>query len=957
MIPDSDLQKWQQAIKGIEAAQSSLTPEELSAFQALVELINNEKFEVKESNGYIQVIKKSLPQHLQNRLFKVHLTNFVTLCEKYFKVSVASPLSSIQSSAISPKEPQTRDFVAPPQISVTDLPKWQQAIQGIEMAQNQLEPNELSAFHTLISLMNSGNLESSESGDYMEVMKIALFQHVNNRILKVHLTNFVDICEKYMVVPEPQVPTFVAEPQVTPEDLPKCQQAIEGIEASQNEMDTSEWRSFNTLVSLLNDGNFEYNYSNDHVQVIRNAMPQHSQNLILQAHLQNFVALCEKYFNIPVVSPPPIIQPSVEVTPPPVSKPEPTEESKKSRSGLKKVIIIVGIVLAGLAGLTTGGYFLFKDSFTFAGSTDNETIDYSLIPVSSNGEKWGYINHKGEYVVNPQFDDVDFFINDLAKVTSGGRTGYINKNGGYVIAATYKSGTAFSEDLAFVVAEGGYPTCIDKNGNTKFVLNEAEAVSAFSEGLAVFITEDGKYGFVDKNGNIAINAQFERAMPFSDGLARIWQKGLAGFIDKAGKITISPQFQEVETFSEGMAAFSDGRQWGYINTQGAYLINPQFDDAFPFSQGMAVVKQGGAYGYINKKGKFVINPQFDFGYSFSDGLAIVVKDHLNYTERMLQERAGEQGSLFNTPMSAPVQPETEAGRTVVRKENKTLYINEAGKYINKAGKDIINAQFKYAGNFHNGIAPVYSAGKWGFINKEGQYVVNPQFMCIKWDISINTDFDFVQSDYYDASEFVKLFFEREAGNTFDGVNATTTLEELSNHPKYGAGLNARQSNYADYYQNIPITKDIAIGSVSFRFDNTPIYKITETYKEYDFTATPDAIVYKFFLGGKAAAKRSAVVSALKAEIEHHHGQTMKKINEAGQEVYCLYQDNGKLSFALIDDWVHPTLHIAFNQEYLSKKFWESSQSVQESPVRFVTPKPAAPEEPQVEEATPIHVKY
>lgn len=30
-------------------------------------------------------------------------------------------------------------------------------------------------------------------------------------------------------------------------------------------------------------------------------------------------------------------------------------------------------------------------------------IDYSLMPVKQ-GDKWGYINAKGEYIINPQFD-------------------------------------------------------------------------------------------------------------------------------------------------------------------------------------------------------------------------------------------------------------------------------------------------------------------------------------------------------------------------------------------------------------------------------------------------------------------------------------------------------------------------------------------------------------------------
>ena len=35
------------------------------------------------------------------------------------------------------------------------------------------------------------------------------------------------------------------------------------------------------------------------------------------------------------------------------------------------------------------------------------------------GDKWGYINKKGEFVINPQFDDARFFLEGLARVKIG----------------------------------------------------------------------------------------------------------------------------------------------------------------------------------------------------------------------------------------------------------------------------------------------------------------------------------------------------------------------------------------------------------------------------------------------------------------------------------------------------------------------------------------------------------
>ena len=507
-----------------------------------------------------------------------------------------------------------------------------------------------------------------------------------------------------------------------------------------------------------------------------------------------------------------------------------------------------------------------------------ETSDYSLIPVSNDGERWGYINSKGVYAINPQFEDADFFSDGLAKIKAGGgKTGYINTKGEIVIPATYKSGTAFNDGLAFVVAEGGLPTCIDKKGIAKFVLNTAKYATAFSEGMAIFVTEEGEWGFVDKTGRIAINAQFEQAMPFSGGFARFWQKGDIGFIDKSGIHKITSQFKEAGNFSEDKAAFSDGRQWGYVNSKGVYVVNPQFDAAGKFSSGLAAIKQGRAFGYIDKTGKLVINPQFDNASPFSNGLAAV-----------------QSGNRWG--------------------------------YINKAGKYEINTQFDFAADFKKGIAPVRNAERWGLINKKGQYVVNPQYRNIKLETSIDANIDYVESDYYDTSEFIRRFFEREAGNTFDGVNASTTLEALSDHPNYGAGLNARNEYYTDFSGRIPLTNEIAITLVRFQF-STPIYTWEGTYNNwgqminrrqvFDFEAKPAAVVYQFNLSGKAWEKRNVVFSALKTEIERRQGQAMTTMS-TGRELYCLFQDGGRLSFAI--DANNMMLYVAFNQGYLLSQF-------------------------------------
>ena len=860
MIPDSDLQKWQQAIKGIETQQRSLTPEELSKFKALTELMNNENFEASEISNYIQIMKNAQTQHAKNRLLKAHLNNFVTLCEKYFKVAIVSQPQRVLSTAraMTAQEPEDQIFVAEPQVMSADLPKCQQAIQGVEASQNEMAPVELKSFNTLVSLLNDGNFENNHSRDYIQVIKNAMFKHVQNPILQEHLQNFVTLCEKYFK----EQPTAVSTPPIMDSTIGQPNQINKEFYYLDGENQKGPLR-IDQLKSIgLNPDTLVWTEGFDEWKPVKEV----------------------KELEILIIRKPPSGNPKISDNK--------GGKNKKTGGSSKKIVVVITIIVVILAAIA-GGYFFLKGGIPASGvSTSKEAVDYSLIPVSSNGEKWGYINHKGEYIINPQFENADFFSNGLAKVIYNGKTGYINKKGEYVISATYKSGTTFKDGLALVVAEGERITCIDTKGDKKFVLDGAEYAREFSEGLAWFYTEDRKIGFIDNSGKIVIKAQFEDASPFSEGFAVIYQDRKYGFIDKTGKIVINSQFGSVQNFSEGMAAFSDGRQMGYINTKGAYTINPQFDYASSFSNGMAAIMQGETWGYINKIGRLVINPHFFNVSSFSDGLAAV-------------------------------------------------FDGDRWGYIGKDGAFVIYPQFEYTGDFYNGIAPVYSAEKWGFINKKGQYIINPQFWGIKhksgikYQSSTVEKIDYVQSDYYDASEFIKKLFEKESGNSFDGINAATTLEELLNHPLYGADLNADNSHAAavTFGDRSPITKDIYLVCAGFQFFNTPIYNEvtifnrglkTGTSKEYNLSATPDAIFYEFKVVSNSWEKTyRATFNSLKTEIERRYGKEMKRIEcEHGVEYFCLIQENGKLNFAIMKFEASIFLFVSFNEEHLSScRFW------------------------------------
>lgn len=217
-----------------------------------------------------------------------------------------------------------------------------------------------------------------------------------------------------------------------------------------------------------------------------------------------------------------------------------------------------------------------------------------------------------------------------------------------------------------------------------------------------------------------------------------------GYIDKTGEFAIEPQFDYAARFSEGLAYVYDGAQYGYINTSGEYVIEPQFDDASDFHNGLARVGVGTGeamlYGYINTDGEYVIEPQFLYAGDFLGELAPVSESDLE--EVVYIDRGGnsaideifDDGTLFY-----------QDGYALVMKNGSYGCIDEEGNYVIPLEQDgidqfgtsfIYRLDLSYDGPqeeqygrtlFCDGLVPVQSGEKVGYMDKKGEWRIEPQF--------------------------------------------------------------------------------------------------------------------------------------------------------------------------------------------------------------------------------------
>jgi len=518
--------------------------------------------------------------------------------------------------------------------------------------------------------------------------------------------------------------------------------------------------------------------------------------------------------------------------------------------------------------------------------------EIKLIPIKS-GDKWGYIDKEGKYIINAQFEEAHLFRNGLALVKSNeNKYGFIGEDGKFVINPIYKDANSFSEGLACVIMENSKPQYINKEGKIIFTI-DADLCGGFSEGLAP-VKIKGKWGYIDNTGKIKINPAYERANKFSEGLAAVEKIDIKtkekkwGFIDKNGAIKIDFQFKEDTVnfsnpsyFSEGLAfVSSDGKKWGCINKEGKYEINPQFDGGlnlnyeftrgtYEFKNDVAAIKQGENWGYIDKKGKYIINPQF---------------------------------------LSA--QDFTSAGMAAVQGSDKKY------GFIDKEGKYVINPQFDnvklgYSGDF----AIVESSDKFGIINKKGTYMVNPQYDGV-W-ICSGCWVGEKKTDFVDNELLANSFFENSDDSKIRNISQSTTITDITKNYPNIPDDDLTMYNLKITNPELTINEILKVGEIQYYFSsgiytNVPIYKTVQRYnywtenyyndqefdhydKRYNNDAKVSAAIFTMGLftngTGKSAklAEKFKDIAIKKCKMQLTKQSEIKNKDEKG--LYILRNDN------------------------------------------------------------------
>lgn len=242
---------------------------------------------------------------------------------------------------------------------------------------------------------------------------------------------------------------------------------------------------------------------------------------------------------------------------------------------------------------------------------------------------------------------------------------------------------------------------------------------------------DTRWGFINEKGEIITPIHYAYAWDFNEGLALVEEEnGECYYIDQQGNRSqqkvVGTKFITqgfVPKLIEGGAPFPMPNPpmevWTYVDHNGEVATSKRFEKAREFEGDLAVVKNNGKYGLIDT--------------NFSTVIDYCYEDLTKIDEDLYAAKKGDKWGIVDTKGNVIVDfdyfdiGKFSNGFASVRSDQ----IN--GAYIDRSGQLFYTSRFRMVYDFFDGYACVVDKenGKAGVIDCSGNYVIEPTYYSLQ----------------------------------------------------------------------------------------------------------------------------------------------------------------------------------------------------------------------------------
>ncbi|OOX97207.1 hypothetical protein BOP98_09495 [Campylobacter coli] len=226
--------------------------------------------------------------------------------------------------------------------------------------------------------------------------------------------------------------------------------------------------------------------------------------------------------------------------------------------------------------------------------------------------------------------------------------------------------------------------------------------SSFCDGLLRLNNTD-KNSFIDKNANI-VKINFPYGLDhrnFHEGLIAVMVDKKMGFANISGKLIIDAKFDWVNDFSQGLTIVKFNGKFGVIDKKGNFVIQAKFEAIKNFKENVAAVCLNDKWGFVDKKGKIIIKAKYDFIDDKDDEMVMF----------------GSKRGLCLLLSKENILGCFHEGLALAR-------INKKYGFIDKNENWVIEAKYDEVEDFYKGLAIAKLDKKSGLLDKNGRVIVD-----------------------------------------------------------------------------------------------------------------------------------------------------------------------------------------------------------------------------------------
>lgn len=279
------------------------------------------------------------------------------------------------------------------------------------------------------------------------------------------------------------------------------------------------------------------------------------------------------------------------------------------------------------------------------------------------------------------------------------------------------------------------------------------------------------WAIIDGQGRQVSQTLFHGAGPFAEGLAPVERGGSWGYVDRSGEVVVEPIYTGARPFdSSGRAAVQRGTVWGLIDRRGGEILEPGLQRLGPFSEGVAIgtISVGLSSLMANRRSDMDYEPST--GLLLPDGSWQVPPAERDADDRWRWARGPSQGLVaveqvggrwrlfdvqgrpttsetfdqLDTPSEGLVPARRDqgwgfvdrSGQWVIAPEWRSVRPFSEGVAVARAGSGVVllgsegqrlAGPFKALRDASEGLIAARADKKWGFIDKAGAWIIEPQF--------------------------------------------------------------------------------------------------------------------------------------------------------------------------------------------------------------------------------------